>query len=478
MTNILLATDSYKHSHYLQYPPGTLYVSSYIEARGDAKKDGKVVFFGVQSFIQDYLSKPFTQADIDEAEELITAHGLPFNREGWEYILNRHNGYLPIEIEALGEGTVVERGIPLVQVRNTDPLVPWLTSFIETALLRAVWYGTSVATLSFAAKVVIYDALVASSDNPEAGLPFKLHDFGGRGASSGESAGLGGMAHLVNFQGTDTIEALVAVRRVYDDKKVVAGFSLPASEHSTMTSWSRAGEGDAYANMIAKFGGGLFSIVSDSYDLFAALEDIYGTALKDDILKIDGKLIVRPDSGDPVATPIKVLEALWRKFGGTVNSKGFKVLHEKIGVIQGDGMNFESISRLCRTLITNGWSLDNIAFGMGGGLLQAHKRDDLNFAMKCNAIDVGNGWQDVQKKPATDPAKASKAGRQAVVGTMESGFTAMKDDDEPEVAFHNRFETRYANGTIWPANFAEVRARAHKGMLLTHQELSALREAA
>ena len=472
MTSIILSTDSYKHSHYLQYPPGTKFVSSYIEARGTADQ-GKILFFGVRSFVQDYLMKPITQADIDEAEELMMAHGLPFNTAGWQYILSQHNGYLPIEIEALPEGSAVERGIPLVQVRNTDPAVPWLTSFVETALLRAVWYGTSVATLSFAAKVVIYNALLESSDNPDAGLPFKLHDFGGRGATSGESAGLGGMAHLVNFQGTDTIEALLAVRRIYDEKDGCAGFSLPASEHSTMTSWGRSGEADAYANMIKQFGDGLFSVVSDSYDLFAALEDHFSTTLKDDILRIEGKLIIRPDSGDPVETPVKVLHTLWNKFGGIVNKRGYKVLHEKLGVIQGDGMNLDSIIRLCGRVLEEGFSLDNIAFGMGGGLLQAHKRDDFSFAMKCNAIDTGNGWQDVQKKPATDPAKASKAGRQLVVGNSRIGFTTMREEGAPEEAYVlNAWETVYHNGSSpQGVKFAEVRERAHESMLHVYADL-------
>jgi len=476
MVNIILASDSYKHSHFLQYPEGTKFVSSYIEARGNAAVDGKVLFFGIQAFIQDYLMKPITLSDIDEAGELLEKHGLPFNRDGWLHIWKHHNGYLPLEIEALPEGSIVERGTPLVQVRNTDPEVPWLTSFIETALLRAVWYATSVATLSFVTKVIIYDTALKTSDAPD--IAFKLHDFGGRGVSSGESAGIGGMAHLVNFQGTDTLEALLAVRRVYQEKDGCAGFSIPASEHSTMTAWGRQHETDAYSNMLDKFGDGLFSVVSDSYDLFNALENIYGSSLKEKIQNIDGKLIIRPDSGDPVTTPIKVLETLWNKFGGTTNSKGFKVLHEKIGVIQGDGMNLNSISRLCRALIENRWSIDNIAFGMGGGLLQGHSRNDLNFAMKANAIDTGAGWADLQKKPATDPAKTSKAGRQIVIDTGH-GLIAIKESEaRPDEKLKNLLKVVYSDGMSQLTSFADVRERAHQAMLATHKEVAELPEAA
>lgn len=475
--NIILSSDSYKHSHFKQYPEGAKYISSYIEARGDGQN--KVQFFGIQAFIQQYLATPITQTDIDEAEAIITPHGLPFNREGWEYILTRHSGYLPLEIKAVPEGMLVQTGIPVVQIRNTDPNVPWLTSYIETPLLRSIWYMTAVATLSFCTKVVIYDGMLQTSDNPTAGLPFKLHDFGARGVSSSESAQLGGMAHLVNFSGTDTVEALVAVRRVYDDPNTIAGFSIPASEHSTMTSWGRENEAGAYANMIDQFGDGMFSVVSDSYDLFNAVENILGGELRDKILNINGKFVVRPDSGDPVETPIRTLEILWDRFGGTTNSKGFRVLNPKIGVIQGDGMNFETVGRLVLRLIEDKWSLDNIAFGMGGRLLQGHMRDDMSFAMKANAINYGGAWQDLQKKPSTDPTKASKAGRQVVILTP-NGLTSIREDEAtPEQIRADQLHVVYrSDQPVLKRSFQEVRDRAMLELVRAHRELSSLEEAA
>ena len=471
MRNIILSTDSYKQSHFLQYPPGAQYISSYIEARKGSDKDQYSLFFGLQAFLIEYLSVPFTADDIEEAKTICAAHGLPFNEADWKLILKDYAGFLPIMIQALPEGSLVKRGTPLVQVKNTDPRFPWLTSFVETALLRAIWYPTSVATLSFITKAVIYDGLRRTSDEPDVQIPFKLHDFGARGVSSGETAMLGGMAHLVNFKGTDTLEAIQGAMHYYSASSM-PGFSIPASEHSTMTSWGQDREVDAYGNMIDKFQGGLFSIVSDSYDLFNAVDNIFGDELKDKIMSIDGTLVVRPDSGDPVETPVAVVKKLWEKFGGTVNSKGFKVLDKHVRVIQGDGMNAMKIAALVARMTMEGFSIDNIAFGMGGGLLQGHMRDDQRFAMKANAIDFGAGWVDVQKKPATDPSKASKAGRLAVV--MSDGELETMREDEFDAAasdlnqpdLFNELEMVYANGSILRDQpWEEVTERAHAALV-------------
>jgi nicotinamide phosphoribosyltransferase len=429
MTNIILATDSYKHSHFLQYPPEAARISAYLEARTNPFSD-EVLFMGLQPFLIDMLARPITAADIQEADALCTAHGVPFNRAGWDAILNDHNGYLPIEISALPEGMIAPSSVPLAQVVNTDPRMPWLATFIETALLRAIWYPTTVGTLSWKCKRVIKAGLNKSSDDVAGQLPFKLHDFGARGVSSAESAALGGLAHLVNFMGTDTMEALVAARRYYGATDM-PGFSIPAAEHSTMTSWGRDREEAAYANMLDSFAGEgrIVAVVSDSYDLDKAVADIWGGSLKDKVLSRQGTLVVRPDSGNPVETPVRTLKALWEKFGGTINGKGFRVLDPHVRVIQGDGMNIDSIALLVDRVTEEGFAIDNVAFGMGGGLLQHVNRDTLRFAMKANAMEDKDGnWHDVFKKPITDPGKGSKAGRQAVVKDGNK-VIAVKFDD-------------------------------------------------
>ena len=244
MHNIILNSDSYKYSQFNQYPANTTGIYSYIESRGG--KYDETVFFGLQAFIKEYLTAPITQDMIDEAELIITAHGEPFNRAGWEYILNEHNGYLPVRIRAVPEGTIVPVKNVLATIENTDPACYWLTSFLETALLRAIWYPTTVATNSREIKKLILDALEKTGDPTT--IDFKLHDFGARGVSSLESAGIGGAAHLVNFMGTDTVEALLFARRYYNAD--MAGFSIPAMEHSTVTSWGRENEVASYRNMI------------------------------------------------------------------------------------------------------------------------------------------------------------------------------------------------------------------------------------
>lgn len=421
MTNPILAVDSYKHSHFLQYPPEARVISAYAEARHNDFSD-EVLFFGLQPYLIDYLGKPVTAADVEEAEAICAAHGVPFNREHWDAIVKEHGGFLPIEIKALPEGAIVPTGVPLLQVENTDERMPWLSTFVETALLRAIWYPTTVATISWKCRQIIEAGLQKTSDDPEGELPFKLHDFGARGVSSGESAGLGAMAHLVNFAGTDTLEGIMAARRYYDAD--MPGFSIPAAEHSTMTSWGRAREEAAYENMLDAFEGegegegegGLVAVVSDSYDLDAAVADIWGGSLRDKVLARKGTLVVRPDSGDPIETPLRTLKALWEIFGGSTNGKGYRVLNPKVRVIQGDGMNIGSIAKLVDRMAGEGFAIDNIAFGMGGGLLQQVNRDTLRFAMKANAIKASDGdWRDVSKTPATAPTKASKAGRQAVI---------------------------------------------------------------
>lgn len=458
MTNLILATDSYKHSHYLQYPPEARAISAYIEARPNDFAD-EVLFLGLQPFLMDYLARPITAAEIDEAEAVCTAHGVPFNRAGWEIVLAEHGGFLPIAIRALPEGMIVPTGVPLVQVETTDARLPWLATFVETALLRAIWYPTTVATLSRQCRLIIRAGLERTSEDVEGQLPFKLHDFGARGTSSRESAGLGGMAHLVNFMGTDTMEGLLAARRYYGAD--MAGFSIPAAEHSTMTSWGRAREEAAYANMLDAFEGEgkLVAVVSDSYDLDAALTGIWGGSLRDKVLARKGTLVVRPDSGDPVETPVRAVRTLWEAFGGSVNAKGFRVLDPHVRVIQGDGMTPASIARLIDRLIAEGFAIDNIAFGMGGGLLQQVNRDTLRFAMKANAMRDADGlWHDVSKAPATDPAKASKAGRQAVV-RGEGRLAARRMEAVAEA--DNLLRPVWRNGTLLVQHsFEDVRARA------------------
>ena len=322
--NTILNTDSYKASQFVQYPTGTSTVFSYIEGRGGEFDELCVI--GMQAYLKEYMSKPITQEMIDFADKFLTAHGEPFNRAGWEYILHTHDGYLPLRIKAVPEGTVVGISNVLATVENTDPKCFWLTSYIETALLRAIWYPTTVATKSRETKKVIASYLEKTADEEAmGGLPFKLHDFGARGVSSKESAGLGGMAHLVNFMGSDTIEGILYAMKYYTDVDVnapnVPGFSVPASEHSTMTSWGRENESDACRNMFTQFGGkfDIVSVVSDSYDIFNATKNIWGDELRQMVIDSGCVLVVRPDSGNPADVVVELMQLLDQPFGSVEN---------------------------------------------------------------------------------------------------------------------------------------------------------------
>lgn len=417
--NIILDTDSYKLSHYKQYPAGTEQVFSYIESRGGLFES--TLFFGLQKALIELNNNFPDWDDFNEAKTLASAHGVPFNEQGWHDLINL--GYFPLEIRAVKEGRVINTQNVLVTVVNTDSRFYWLTSYLETSLLRAVWYPTTVATLSFECKKVINRYMQATCDSSE-GLGFKLHDFGARGVSSEESAGIGGAAHLVSFLGTDTLSAIRCAQRYYDSG--VCGFSIPATEHSTITSWGRENELDAYRNVLEQFPEGLLACVSDSYDIFNAVNNMWGDKLKAQIENRQGTLVIRPDSGDPEDILPILLESIGERFGFTLNHKGYKVLNDKVRLIQGDGVNLSSIGRILEIMTAKGWSTENIAFGMGGGLLQQLNRDTQKFAMKNSAVKVNGQWRDVYKDPVTDHGKRSKKG----ILDLQDGKTVRIDADD------------------------------------------------
>jgi len=455
--SIILNTDSYKVSMWKQYPEGTEYVYSYIESRGG--EYDRTEFLGVQALAK-YLAIPITQADIDLADKIWTAHGEPFNRAGWQYILDVHNGRLPIRIRAAKEGLIIPTKNVLCTIENTDPKCFWLTTWVETAALRAIWYPTTVGTASWHIKQLLLEYLEKSGD--PSSISFKLHDFGARGVSSFESAGIGGGAHLVNFMGTDTMSGIIHIMDVYGGD--VCGFSIPASEHSTITSWTRDNEVDAYRNMVKQFGGEgkILAVVSDSYDIYNACK-LWGTELKDDVINSGATVVIRPDSGDPVVVIPRMIGILEKLYGAPKNAKGYKVLNN-VRIIWGDGINPQSLETILRNMVDfHGYSADNFAFGMGGGLLQQLDRDTLKFAMKCSSIGVrtegGIEWRDVFKDPITDQGKSSKKGRVTLFKREQSDeyFTGVEDWRKDEL------ETYFEDGeVVFTQTFDEVRANSNK----------------
>lgn len=455
-SNLILDVDSYKASHWKQYPPNTTGMYSYFESRGG--RYGSTVFFGLQYLLKEYLQTLITAPMVEKAAQFFGAHGEPFNVDGWNGIINDHKGKLPVRIKAVPEGTVVPVSNVLMSVESTDPKYFWLVSWLETMLVR-LWYPITVATQSHYIKRYIWEALSRSSNDPKSEIPFKLHDFGSRGVSSRETAGIGGMAHLVNFMGSDTVEGVRFANHYYEAD--MAGLSIPAGEHSTFSMFGREGEIDAYRNMLSQFGGpGKFlACVSDTWDVFNAVENIWCGDLLDDVKASGATVVIRPDSGNPKEVVMKLLHILERKIGMPLNLTGHKQLPNYFRIIQGDGVNEDSIREILNAMLAEGYSASNIAFGCGGALLQKLDRDTQKFAFKCSSATVGGAEVDVFKDPVTDNGKRSKRGRLALVkrdGVLQTVPVGAKDD---------LLETVFENGVITKTTtLAECRERADAGL--------------
>jgi len=271
-----------------------------------------------------------------------------------------------------------------------------------------------------------------------------------------ESAAIGGAAHLVNFQGTDTIPALALLHDYYG--AACAGISIPAAEHSTMTSWGRDGEVDAYRNMLETFPTGLVAVVSDSWDIDHAVKEIWGQELRSEVLNREGTVVIRPDSGDPVVVVPRLLDLLGKEFACTINSKGFRMLPDQVRLIQGDGITRESLNEILWGIIKAGWSTDNVAFGSGGGLLQKLDRDTLKFAFKCSSATVDGEERDVYKEPATAAWKNSQRGKLALV---QDPVSKVFKTVHPSLAENDMLQEVFRNGEVLvDQTLDEIRQRA------------------
>ena len=452
--NLILLADAYKYSHHKLYYPGTTKVYSYLESRGG--KFDNTVFYGLQYFIKEYLEgKAFTQEDLDQAEPFLKqvfGRDDVFDKSKFQYILDKYDGKLPVKIKAVPEGTAVPTQNVLMTIENTDPECFWLTNFLETLLMQ-IWYPTTVATLSREVKKVVTQYFEdTATEGAEAGIEFVLNDFGFRGVSSVESAGLGGSAHLINFQGSDTLAGSVLAQQYYNTGEVY-GKSIPATEHSICTLLGKDGELDVFKHVLNTFPTGLVACVSDSYNIFKACEEYWGENLKAQVLDREGVLVIRPDSGDPVMTLLSVFNILFDKFGYTVNEKGYKVLPPQVRVIQGDGVNYDAIKDMYQALKANGISAENLVLGMGGALLQKVDRDTQKFALKCSYAQVNGKDVVVQKSPTemdavgniTGSFKKSKGGRLKLIRVDETYETVL-EHEFPEL--RDEMVTIFENGKL------------------------------
>lgn len=410
-------TDSYKFSHYNQYPEGTQQVFSYMEARGINNRSlglhgvsdvDTIVFYGLQDYL-DLLACGITWDNIQEVQQVSMVHGVPFNSHGWLRLLHKYNGRLPLEIKALPEGSIVKPGTPLLTITNTDDEFPWLVGWFETLLMK-LWYPTTVATKSYHVKNMLKVYWDKTSDNPE-GVDFAYHNFGDRGSTSVAAAVCGGSAHLTQFKGTDNFGCLKYIQDVYYDPIGGLGYSIPASEHSTVTSWEKLGEFSMYESFLETYKGSpMIACVLDSYDIYRAVKFV----CRELNHKIESPeyptFVIRPDSGEPISVIRSILYIMETEgVSYTVNSKGYKVFN-KYRILWGDGITPKVMQEVLDMITKVGYASDNIAFGSGGDLMQNLNRDTLKFAIKCSAIKVNGTWRDVYKDPVTDKSKVSKKG--------------------------------------------------------------------
>lgn len=475
--NFILLADAYKYSHHKLYYPGTTKVYSYMESRGG--KFDNTVFYGLQYFIKEYLNGPaFTQEDLDEAAEYlpkIFGRTDVFDKSKFQYILDTYGGKLPVKIKAVPEGTAVDSKNVLMTIENTDPNCFWLTNFLETLLMQ-IWYPSTVATISREVKKTVTQYFEeTATPGAETGLDYVLNDFGFRGVSSVESAGLGGSAHLINFNGSDNLMAGAFAQDYYNTKEVY-GLSIPATEHSICTLLGKEGELDVFKHLLKTFPTGLVACVSDSYNIFKACDEYWGETLKTEILDREGTLVIRPDSGDPITTLLALFEILFDKFGFETNDKGYKVLPPQVRVIQGDGVNYDAIKDMYQALKEKSISAENLVLGMGGALLQKLDRDTQQYAIKCSYATLNGKDVKVQKSPTemdkdgniTESFKKSKGGRLKLIKT-EKGYETIQENERPELK--NELVTIFENGELvneW--TFEQVKENA-KVTFQTKQEL-------
>jgi len=442
--NPLHLADSYKNTHF--YEQAVKELLAYFESRGGEYPFTE--FFGLQGIlIEHFVGKFFNLQNLNDMREDCDIHfykGFPFKYDGWKYILDKYDGRLPVEIKAVKEGSIVPVSNVLYTVRSTDEKVVWIEQWMET-VLQHVWYPTTVATKDRMCKE-LYAQFLAETADTMAALPFQLHDFGFRGTTGVQAAGRGGAAHLLNFLGTDTMVGMDYLNQYYGAPRV-SGFSVPATEHSMFTIKGKAGEAEQVGAALREYPKGIISLVGDSYNIFNFTKEILGRQYRDLIRAREGKVVVRPDSGDPVVQVPQLFDLLAESFGIRENSKSYKVLAPCVGLLWGDGMDYYSIKALLTAIKAAHYSTENVVNGMGGGLLQKLNRDTQKFAIKlCNAV-IGDVDTPVSKDPVTDHGKASKGGRLVLLKQDRGRWVTVTETRAIGVT-GNELETVFLNGEM------------------------------
>lgn len=493
--NAVLLTDGYKLDHRRQYPEGTEFVYSNWTPRSNKyfpeAIDGAVVF-GLQYFIKKYLIEKFNKDFFELSEEEAVATFkrridtfLGENQVGTEHIRALHKlGYLPVRIKSLPEGSICPIRVPMHTVVNTLPEFFWLTNFLETLMSCELWLPITSATTARVYRKELERHAEKTGFSPDVMLGFLCHDFSMRGMAGLEASITSGMGHLTSFVGSETLPAIDAIEKYYnaDAEKELIAMTVPASEHSVMCAGGKDDEFETFKRFITElYPKGFVSIVSDTWDLWQVVTE-FVPRLKDEILARDGRLVIRPDSGDPVhiicgynaedfenfeeeaamnATERKgVYELLWDIFGGTINEKGYKVLDPHIGVIYGDSITLDRQKEIYRRLEEKGFAATNLVLGIGSYTYQYRTRDSLGFAMKATWCQVNGEPREIFKAPKTDSGMKKSLKGLIRVDKDENGIYYATDCVSKEDEQEGCLEAVFENGKlIKEVSFKEIRER-------------------
>lgn len=486
---LILKMDSYKFGHPFAYRPGIEAMTCYGTARVGPEQD--IVYAGKQQLLQSTFQEALTVDDVNMAQTFAIAHfGRPlFSYEDWMHVVTEHNGFPPLVIRSLDEGSVVPGGTALYNVSCFDPKVNWMAAGFETVTLRGSWYPTTIATDDYEIRkdIIEYYRLTNADISM---LPFALHDFGGRGVTCGEQAQIGGAAHLINFMGSDTVEGVLAANHYYEDD--MAAFSVYATEHSIECSFGLDEEGErAYVihqiKTAQRMGMPVASIVIDGKDTIRCTKVFCEPEIVALIKSGTTKIVLRPDSGDMMIIVPQILELLAAAYGTTLTSCGKYNMLNNVGVIQGDGVDHAAIRMLLGKLMVMGWAASVVIFGSGGALLQKVNRDKYKFAQKASAILVRvfdrsddnliyNGlaheygdktvtqWVGIAKDPITDPGKKSLEGVITAIRNLLTGEYANHDLLQPiPIGWKDAMKLRWDTGVFYnKTTLAQVRNRVNE----------------
>ena len=481
-TMALLLSDTYKQCHDRMYPKGLKKLVSYwVPRKSMLEKQNKMVFFGLQAFVKNYLQDFFKENFFDlTKEDLLALYTSSMNVQIGEgnYDLEKVEklhalGYLPLEIRALPEGTLVPMNVPCIELTNTHEDFAWLVQWIECILQVELWKPCCHATIGY-----MYREIADYWYGKTTCLPSEMAcaDFGMRGMSCMEEATRCSASWLLSFNKTSTIPAIVYINKYYnaDCKNNGLGIGAVSTEHSVMgANFAIDGDEVTFVKRLLNelYPNTSFSMVSDTYDYWNMINNIL-PQVKEDILNHNGKLLVRPDSGDIVEISVKTVERLWEIFGGSINEKGYKVLDPHIGIIYGDGCTLSNVDTIWRELEAKGFAANNIAYGVGAfcftaivedGKMIVVTRDTFGIAMKATFGIIDDKKLMIYKDPKTDTSKLKKSHKGCCKVYEENGELKC-EDGFMEMSQDSLLTTIFKDGKLVKEDtFMDIRERMYGG---------------